>query len=134
MTDATYTAKRGRKFALTLAIAFGVLAGLSYWRGRQLPPLILGALAVIGLFGALAIPSKLEPVEKSWMQLAHAISKITTPIFMGIVYFVILTPIGIIRRLAGGNPLVHPSSDDSYWIARKALDSDARRSRMERQF
>ena len=40
------------------------------------------------------------------MGLAHAISKVTTPIFMGVVYFVVITPIGFIRRRAfGSNPL-----------------------------
>ena len=134
MATVAYTEKQGRKFALTLAIAFAVLAGFSYWRGRQLPPLILGALAVVALAGAIFIPSRLEPVEKGWMRLAHAISKITTPMFMGIVYFVILTPIGLLRRLAGGNPLVHRSSNDTYWKKRDAVERDVRRSRMERQF
>lgn len=134
MSVDTYTTKSGRRFAFTLGIAFAVLAALSYWRGRHLPPQILGALAVIAFAGGIAVPSKLGPVEKAWMQLAHAISKVTTPIFMGIVYFVILTPIGIIRRIAGGNPLVHRSSDDSYWIKRTSVDADARRRRMERQF
>jgi len=134
MADPAYSAKQGRKFALTLAIAFAVLAGVSYWRGRHLPPLILGALAAVALLGGLAVPSKLEPVERAWMRLAHAISKVTTPIFMGIVYFVILTPIGLIRRLASGNPLVHRSTDDSYWMKRDAVEPDVRRSRMERQF
>jgi asparagine N-glycosylation enzyme membrane subunit Stt3 len=134
MTGSSYTAKQGRRFALTLAIAFAVLAGISYWRGRELPPLILGGLASIALVSALVIPSKLQRVEAAWMKLAHAISRITTPIFMGIVYFVILTPIGLLRRLAGGNPLVHRSVNDSYWVMRAEADPAARRARMERQF
>jgi hypothetical protein len=47
------------------------------------------------------------------MKLAHALSKVTTPIFMGIVYFVVLTPIGFIRRSFGGNPLVHKAENES---------------------
>jgi hypothetical protein len=134
MTSPAYTAKQGRRFALTLAIAFAVLAALSYWRGRELPPLILSVLAMIALLSALIIPSKLEAAEAGWMKLAHAISRITTPIFMGIVYFVILTPIGLLRRLAGGNPLVHRSVNDSYWIRRTEAEPASRRMRMERQF
>lgn len=132
MTD--YTAARGRKFALTIAIAFAVLAVISFWRGRHTPPLILGALATILALAGVAIPSRLGPLESAWMKLAHVLSRVTTPIFMGIVYFVVLTPIGFIRRSVGGNPLVHKAEKESYWIARAAPDAGKQRSRMERQF
>lgn len=134
MTDSEYTAAKGRKFALTLSAAFAVLAAISYWRGRELPPLILGALAVLFLVAALAVPQHLQPVERAWMKLAHLISRVTTPLFMGIVYFVILTPIGLARRIFGGNALVHRMIDNSYWIPRAADDPDRARRRMERQF
>jgi hypothetical protein len=133
-TSVQYTAAKGRKFALTIAIAFGVLALISFWRGRQTPPLILGGLAAILALAGLAVPSKLSPLESAWMKLAHALSKVTTPIFMGIVYFVLLTPIGFIRRSFGGNPLAHKAVRESYWIARAAPDAGKQRSRMERQF
>lgn len=133
-TGTEYTASRGRKFALTIAIAFAVLALISFWRGRQAPPLILGGLATILAIAGLAMPSKLGPIESAWMKLAHVLSRVTTPIFMGIVYFVVLTPIGFIRRSLGGNPLVHKAERESYWIARATPDSVKQRSRMERQF
>jgi hypothetical protein len=134
MSDSVYTATKGRRFALTLSAAFAVLAGISYWRGRELPPLILGALAVLFLIAALAVPQHLQPVERAWMGLAHLISRVTTPIFMGIVYFVILTPIGLLRRVFGGNALLHKTVDDSYWIARAPADPEKARRQMERQF
>jgi hypothetical protein len=134
ITKTGYSASRGRRFALTVAIAFAVLALLSFWRGRQLPPLILGGLAAILAIAGLVMPSKLGPVEAAWMKLAHTLSKVTTPIFMGIVYFVVLTPIGFIRRSFGGNPLVHKAERESYWIARTVHDAGKQRSRMERQF
>jgi hypothetical protein len=68
------------------------------------------------------------------MKLAHALSRITTPIFMGIVYFVVLTPAGLIRRTFGRNPLVHAAENGSYWEARPTREHEAQRRRMERQF
>ena len=133
-TNTDYTAARGRKFALTLAIAFAVLALISLWRGRQTPPLILGGLAMILAIAGFAVPSKLGPLESAWMKLAHMLSRVTTPIFMGIVYFVVLTPIGFIRRSVGANPLIHKAERESYWIARATPDAGKQRSRMERQF
>ncbi len=41
------------------------------------------------------------------MELAHLISKVTTPIVMGVMYLLVLTPVGLLRRTFGGNPMVH---------------------------
>jgi hypothetical protein len=75
-----------------------------------------GALSVAGL----AIPTYLGPVERAWMQLAHLISKVTTPIVMGVMYLLVLTPVGFLRRVFGGNPMVHEAHDASYWKSRPA--------------
>jgi len=129
-----YSAAKGRRFALTLAAAFAVLATIAYLRHRPVTLEVLGILAVVMALAGIAIPSMLEPVERGWMALAHALSKVTTPIFMGIVYFVVLTPMAFIRRLAGGNPMTHKIAGDSYWVARAKPDPEASRKRMERQF
>jgi hypothetical protein len=129
-----YSAAQGRKFGLTVGIAFGILAGLSYWRGHGVVPLVAGAIALALVVAALAAPRALEPVERAWMKLAHVISRVTTPIFMGIVYFAVLTPIGIVRRTFGRNPLVHEPDGGSYWIARTPVERERKRIRMERQF
>ena len=129
-----YSSATGRRFALTLAGAFAVLGLIAYLRHRGVTFRVLEALAATFALGALVIPSKLEPVERGWMALAHALSKVTTPIFMGIVYFVVLTPMAVIRRMAGGNPIVHKAESDGYWVTRTKSDPEAARRRMERQF
>ncbi|HUQ46689.1 MAG TPA: SxtJ family membrane protein [Gemmatimonadaceae bacterium] len=129
-----YTASKGRRFAITLAGAFAMLGLIAYLRHRSLTTNVLVTLAAAFAIAALLIPSKLEPVERGWMAMAHALSKVTTPIFMGIVYFVVLTPTALIRRMAGGNPMTHKAESDSFWIARPKTDPEAARRRMERQF
>ncbi len=95
---------------------------------------VLAALSAAFGVAGLAVPARLQPVERAWMGLAHLLSKVTTPIFMGIVYFVVLTPIAIVRRMAGGNPMTHKLEADSYWAKREPLEPEAARQRMERQF
>jgi hypothetical protein len=95
----------GRKFAATLAAAFGVLAGVAWWRESPRATLVLAAVAGAFALGGLLVPGRLGPVHRAWMGLAHAISKVTTPIFMGIVYFLVITPVAVVRRVVGGNPL-----------------------------
>ena len=59
----------------------------------------------------------LGPVQRAWMGLAHAISKVTTPIFMGVVYFLVLTPIGLLRRALGRQAVARTRSASS-WMTR----------------
>jgi hypothetical protein len=110
--------KEGRKFGFTVGIAFLVLTAISWWRGHEIAPYVLGgAGALLVLAGAL-VPGRLGPIQRGWMGLAHAISKVTTPIFLGIVYFVIIMPVGLLMRLMGRNPIRHAPKDGGYWAAR----------------
>jgi hypothetical protein len=128
------TAREGRRFAWTLAAAFAVLAALASWRGRVGTSLVLAvAAALFFIAGALA-PTRLGPVERAWMSLAHAISRITTPVFMGIVYFLILTPTGLLRRAISRKSISPDRSKTTFWVDRPGMDREALRRRMERQF
>jgi hypothetical protein len=49
------------------------------------------------------------------MGLAHAISRVTTPVFLGVVYFAVMMPIGIVMRAVGRNPIRHHPREGSYW-------------------
>jgi hypothetical protein len=126
------TPAQGRRFGFTVGGAFLVLAAVTWWRGHAVSWMVLGSLGGLLSAAALVIPTRLGPVERAWMKLAHLISKVTTPIFMGVVYFLVLTPTGLIMRALGRNPLVHGADAGSYW---KARPEGARRSAsMERQF
>lgn len=119
-----------RKFGLTVGPAFGALAGLAAWRGHGTVAVVLGSLAGLLIAAGLVSPGSLAPVERAWMGLARAISKVTTPIFLGIVYYLVLTPVGLLRRTLGRHPLRHPETNDGFWRDR----GEARRSDLERQF
>ena len=117
--SARLTAAQGRRFGLTVGGAFLVFAGVAYWRGHPTTTIVLGALGGLLSVAGVVIPTYLGPVERAWMQLAHLMSKVTTPIVMGVMYLVVLTPVGLLRRLFGGNPMVHRAmSDGSYWQSR----------------
>ena len=128
---ARLTPREGRAFAFPVGAAFLVLAGITWWRDHALLTQIFGAVAAGLLVAGLLVPTWLGPVQRGWMALAHAISRVTTPIFMGIVYFVVLTPIGILRRVLGSNPVEHAPVDGSYWHTRP---EKKRRADLHRQF
>jgi len=122
----------GRKFGLTVGGAFLAITAILWWRGRHGVAPYTGALGTLLILAGLLIPTLLGPVNRAWMGLAHLISKVTTPIFMGVVYFVVLTPIGLGMRLAGRRPLVHTVHDKGFWFDRGAAKPEP--ARMERQF
>jgi hypothetical protein len=129
---ARLTAAQGRRFGLTVGIAFLVLAGIASWRGHPVTFTVLGSLGAVLVLAGLLVPTHLGPVERAWMGLAHLISKVTTPIFMGVVYFLVITPVGALKRLVGRNALHHPDHDGSYFHTRA---EGARRSAdLRRQF
>ncbi len=121
----------GRKFGLTVGGAFLVLAALLWWRGRPAAP-VFAALGGVLAAGALLAPTRLGPIERVWMGAAHLISKVTTPIFMGIVYFAVLTPIGFVKRIFGRNTMDTQLHNGSYWVSRE--NAGQPQSSLERQF
>jgi hypothetical protein len=125
------SASEGRKFGLTVGGAFLLLAAvLEFWRHKHVTAVVLGTYGSLHVVAGLLVPTWLSPVERAWMGLARLISKVTTPIFMGVVFFGVITPIGLVARLFGRRPLVHRATDGSYW---KAPPSGGR-SDMTRQF
>ena len=127
---ARLTAQQGRRFGFTVGLAFMVLAGISFWRGHTITPKVLGGLGGALLLGGALVPTLLGPVERGWMRFAHLLSKVTTPLFMGIVYFLVVTPIALFTRAIGRQPMVHKEKDGGFWIA----PPSGGRSDMERQF
>ena len=124
------TRAEGRKFGLSVGLAFCALAALVLWRGHVPLGRGFGGVGILLVLSGLLIPGRLDLVYRIWMGLALAISKVTTPIFMGLVYFVVIMPMGILRRNLGQHPLRHRMCDDSYWVT----CSSEKTSGLERQF
>jgi hypothetical protein len=119
-STARLSPREGRVFAFTLTGAFSALAALSWWRHHPRSSVVFGVLAGALLLAGAVLPTRLGPVRAAWMGLAHAISKVTTPIFMGAVYYLVITPSGLVRRLLGGNPLRQTHGKESGWVDRSA--------------
>lgn len=121
-----------RQFGLAVGAAFLALGALVWWRGRRTSPEVFGAIGTALLLLGILLPAALVPVRRMWMAAAEGISKVTTPVFMGIVYFGILTPIGVVRRRFGHSPLERRPGSDSLWSVR---DTGTRKPEdMEHQF
>ena len=65
------------------------------------PWVVAGILAVWGL----AAPMSLQPVYRQWMKLGLMLSRITTPLILGIVFYGLILPMGLVMRLMGRDPM-----------------------------
>ena len=91
-------------------------------------PWILAAiLTTIGF----VTPMSLQQVYRLWMLFGILLSKITNPIIMGLVFFLMITPIGLVRRLLSSDPMARKfHNEDSYRITCKKTSA----KNMERPF
>ena len=103
-------------FGLTVGLAFLALAGVALWRGREIPLIVFATAGVILVLAGLIFPTRLGPIQAAWMRMAHVIARFTTPVFMGAVYFLILTPTGILMRAIGRDPLKRHGKTESLWV------------------
>jgi hypothetical protein len=128
--SARLTPAEGRKFGLVVGGAFLVIGALLWWRAHFTSASIAAVLGSLLIVGGLVVPGRMGPVYRAWMALALAISKVTTPVIMAVMFFLILTPSGLLARLFGHRPLSRPAGD-SYWLSRPA---GARRGKLDHQF
>ncbi|MBA3656184.1 MAG: hypothetical protein H0W69_02395 [Gemmatimonadaceae bacterium] len=128
------TAGEGRRFALTLAAAFALIGLITGWRGRETFSRATLLISSILLIAAITVPRRLGPVERAWTRFGEALSRITSPIFLGVVYFAVFASVGALRKMLGRNSIAHRAVENSYWKTREPIDADSRRLRMERQF
>ena len=109
-----------RSFGIVMAVVFAIIGA---WPLLSWDPLRWWALIIAGLFGGLAFlrPALLAPLNRLWFRFGLLLNKITSPLIMGLLFYVVITPYAYILRWLGKD-LLHlcfDSSADSYWIERK---------------
>jgi hypothetical protein len=94
-----------RQFGLLVGGIFGAM-GLwpLVWR-HQGPRLWAVTLAVVLVLPALVAPRILAPAHRAWMKLAEVLAWVNTRILLGVVFYGVVTPIGLAMRLMGRDPM-----------------------------
>jgi Saxitoxin biosynthesis operon protein SxtJ len=111
-----------RSFGLVMAAALGVLALVQLWHGRMLAPALLGTAAAGFAVCALSAPRLLRGPNALWFRFGLLLGKVVSPVVMALLFFVVITPIGLLMRLVGQRPLALglDRGAKTYWIARTA--------------
>lgn len=108
-----------RAFGLVFAVLFAVIALWPLKSGGEVRLWALG-LALAFLVAALVKPNLLKPLNLVWFRIGMVLHHVVTPVVMGLLFFVTVTPIGLIRRAAGKDSmrLRRDPALGSYWIER----------------
>ena len=103
-------------------VFFVVFLLISFWPLIDGESLRIWSLAVSLIFLVLGLLNSklLTPLNLIWVKFGEIIGRIIAPIAMGVVYFIIMTPIGLFMRLIGKDLLrTKFSKNNSYWIKRE---------------
>jgi hypothetical protein len=108
-----------RAFGLVMATACFIIAGLGYFAATASWPFWSSA-AIIFVLTTWLRPSLLSPLNRLWFRLGLLLHRVVTPVVMGLVFFVVITPMGLIMRACGNCPLELEFQRDAptYWFSR----------------
>ena len=118
-----------RSFGVVFFVVFLLIAvyPLSYSEEIRIWSLVISLIFLaLGLFNSKI----LTPLNKLWFKFGIFLGKIVSPLIMGIIFFLVVTPIGLLMRLLGKDLInLKYNNNKSYWIEKKGP-----KSKMKNQF
>src|SRR5262245_60726653 len=119
LRDEEVTPPSDRRFGLVAAAVFTILGSMPLMTGGR-PRFWALTAAVVFAISALVAPALLGPVHRLMQRFARLMHGIVSPVVLGLLFFLGITPFGVVMRLFGHDPLrrrFEPDAD-SYWIKR----------------
>ena len=120
--------RREREFGLIVGAVFSAL-GL-WWLYRGKFATVASVLALVGsllIFFGLVLPRVLVGPRKAWMKLAEGMAYVSSRVILALIFFLVLTPIGLIKRAMGWDPLHRRENPrDSFWLPYPERQHDPR--------
>ena len=125
-----YQLPSNRNFGIFFFTVFLVLGVYFLFQKTVILSFTFILISSIFLTLALMKPLKLTYLNKLWMKFGLLLGNIIAPIVMGIVYFGVVTPTGLLLRLIGKDILMlKKNKNSSYW-----LNKDNKNNNMKNQF
>jgi len=132
MMDHSATRKELRHFGLLVGAVFAVMGVWPLvFRSEHLRWWALGLGGLLILLGVI-LPQVLAPIHKGWMWVGHVLGWINTRILLGIVFYGLVTPIGLVFRLMGKGTIRRVFTKDS--TTYRVVRTPRPRSHMKFQF
>ena len=113
-----------RSFGLSVGGVLLAIAAVAAWRHRVMTADVAGGIgAALVVFGAVA-PRLLAPVNAGWWRCAHALGYVNARIILTVAFAIVLTPIGLVWRLTGRDPLARERRRWTGWSRYPARYAD----------
>ena len=116
------TRRELRIFGIGLGVILGAIGLWRYLSGDLLLPRLAGGAGGLLLLLGILAPTLLRPVHAGWMRIVAPIAWFNTRLLLGVVYFGILLPSGLLRRFFGDplqlRGLRGRGQRSSYWVDR----------------
>ena len=109
-----------RKFGLTVGTVLLLVGIVLYLTGKS-SSVVFGGIGFLLILFGLILPSILKPLNKIWMTLAVILGWFMSRLILFILFYIVITPIGFILRMAGKDflNLRTDKNSDSYWEKRE---------------
>lgn len=111
-----------RGFGLTVGgILLLIALTRSYFHGLGRVQYALGAVALALILLGLVAPHSLSRLHRAWDKLGLLMFRFVSPVVLGLIYAIVIVPVGLLMRLTGSDPLrlKLDAEAESYWIARE---------------
>jgi hypothetical protein len=112
-----------RSFGLFFVVVFSLASGYAHYKSLPLElSTIFFLVSIIFLVLVIFCPKLLGPLNRAWFALGIFLGKIASPLVLGLIFFLIITPYAVVMRLAGRDALkLHKQKVESYWIDRNPI-------------
>ena len=118
--EETVKSSSDRSFGYVFAVFCALVAAISWYYDGTHWHWWLGAAGLFALV-AVARPALLAPLNRLWSKFGLLLAAVISPVVLGLVFYLCITPIGFLMRLCGKDPmrLRREPEADSYWIRRE---------------
>lgn len=108
-----------RSFGLVFAVVFGIIGFFPLIRGES-PRIWSIAIAIVFTIAAMLFPATLTRLNKLWMRFGLLLHKVVSPVVLGFLFFIVITPMAVAMRMVGKDSLRLRQNLDrtTYWIER----------------
>ena len=122
-------ASSNRNFGIVFFVFFLIISLFPLLKDNHINYWFFSISVVLLILGILN-SKLLTPLNIIWFKLGILLARIVSPVVMGLIFFIVITPISIIMKIIGKDVLNLKKSDkDTYWIKKMG-----QKSKMKNQF
>jgi len=119
VVSSTPKSPTNRKFGWFFVAILVTVASYSYSKGWNIIFLVFLILAALFSIVTIVFPHWLSPLNRLWYKFGLFLGRVVSPVVLGIIFFLLITPVSLVTRLFGRDELlIRRRSVQSYWVDR----------------